>query len=49
MDGYYVYFDKHLILWGFKKQPTIARSFMEVEYKSVANTLVAFVVVVVFT
>ncbi|KAF5446008.1 hypothetical protein F2P56_031673, partial [Juglans regia] len=36
--GFCVYFGSHLVSWGSKKQPTIARSSTEAEYKSVANT-----------
>jgi hypothetical protein len=36
--GFCVYFGSHLISWGSKKQPTIARSSTEAEYKVVAIT-----------
>ncbi|KAF5470864.1 hypothetical protein F2P56_011352 [Juglans regia] len=37
-DGFCIYFGSHLISWGSKKQPTIAHSSTEAEYKTVANT-----------
>ncbi|KAF5476504.1 hypothetical protein F2P56_003252, partial [Juglans regia] len=36
--GFCIYFGNHLVSWGSKKQPTIARSSTEAEYKSVAST-----------
>lgn len=37
-SGFCIYFGSHLISWGSKKQPTIALSSTESEYKAVANT-----------
>lgn len=39
IGGYCIYFDINLISWESKKQPIITRPSMEVEYKSIANTI----------
>lgn len=38
INGYLIYLDNNLISWTFKKQPTVARSSIESEYKALANT-----------
>ncbi|KAF3628877.1 hypothetical protein FXO38_25621 [Capsicum annuum] len=37
-EGFAMYMGRNLISWSTKKQPTIARSSTEAEYRSVANT-----------
>lgn len=37
-SGLCILFGSHLVSWGSKKQPTIAHSSSESEYKSIANT-----------
>jgi hypothetical protein len=40
MRGFAIFFAPKVITWSAKKQPTVSRSSIEVEYKSMANTAV---------
>lgn len=37
--GFCIYFSSHLLSWGSKKHPTVARSSIEAGYKAIANTV----------
>jgi hypothetical protein len=41
--GFAIFYDPNLIFWSSKKQPTIARSSTELEYKALANATVELI------